>query len=154
MKKSLVFAVMLTIAGTCAAENENERVNECENVTVESVDVVDEILTTIDGEIETTSFYADSNDNLYLVECGKRFIRVRDFATRELVYTISIYLSKENGVWVNNANSVMRDASTGRFVPAKAIRTTKGVKYQAANCSQIIPINRVKQLEEKTGIQI
>jgi chorismate mutase len=149
MKKSLVFAVMMAIATTCAANNENA---VSENVAEPVENVVEEVLATIDGDIVCTTFYADK-DNLYLVEYGTRFIRVRDFRTRELVHTLSIYLCKENGSLVDGANSVMRDAS-GTFVPAKAIRTAKGMKYQAAFCSQMIPVNRVKQLEKATGIRI
>ena len=148
--KSLVFAVMMAIATTCAASEVNECVNE--NIAEPVENVVDEILDTIDGDIVCTTFYADK-DKIYLVEYGTSFIRVRDFRTRELIHTLSIYLCKENGSLVDGANSVMRDAS-GTFVPAKAIRTAKGMKYQAAFCSQMIPVNRVKQLEKATGIRI
>lgn len=144
---------MLTIAGTCAAE-ENECVMNENEAVVESVDVVDEILATIDADIETTSFYADKDNNLYLVECGKRFIRVRDFATNNLVYTISIYLSKENGVWVEGANSVLFDACTGRYYPAKAIRDGKGIKYVSAKSSQWIPNSSIKQIEKANNITL
>lgn len=150
MKKSLVFAVMMAIATTCAASEVNECVNE--NIAEPVENVVDEVLNAIEGYIVSTTFYADK-DNLYLVEYGTRFIRVRDFRTRELVYTLSIYLCKENGSWVNGANSVMRDAS-GTFVPAKAIRTKKGMEYPAAFCTQMIPVNRVKQLEKMAEIKI
>lgn len=152
MKKSLVFAVMLAIANTCAA-SENEYVNQNENVTETAVNVVDEILNTIDGDIVSKSFYA-IDDNLYTVEYGKRIIRVRDFRTNELLSTTSIYLCKENGEWVDGANTVLYDANVDRFVPAKALRTAKGIKYQSAKHAQWLPGNRVKQLEKDNRIRL
>ena len=154
MKKSLIFAVMLTIAGTCTAANESENKSENEAVAESAANAVDEVLTTIDADIVSKAFYVAPDSKLYQVEYGKRFIRIRDFRTHRLVSALSLYLCKENGNMIEGANSVLYDSTTNCFYPAKVIRTTGGITYQAANLAQSIPGGLVKQLEKSNRIKL
>ncbi len=142
---------------TCVANNESENVEnadaepateiaaEPENV-AEAPNMVDEVLATIDGTIVSRAFHVDEARNVYIVEFGERFIRVRDFATGKLVSTLSIYLNKENGTWIEGANNVM--CYEGRFYPAKKILNGKGITYRAAKHAQYVPMKRVRSVEK------
>lgn len=157
MKKFFVMAIMMTTAIFAAAEeNENvvvmdtaEAPAEVETV-AEAPNMVDEVLATIDGTIVSRAFHVDEARNVYIVEFGERFIRVRDFATGKLVSTLSIYLNKENGTWIEGANNVM--CYEGRFYPAKKILNGKGITYKGAKHAQRVPMNRVRSVEQEYRI--
>lgn len=144
MRKMIFFAVMMAIATTCSAATENESVNENANN-----NVVEEVLANIDGTIKIQSLYIDEFRNMFLVEYGQRFIRVRDFKTHELVATLCKSVSESIGDWVDGANTVMYDAYFKRYVPAVGIETDKGFIYKSAKHRQFVPKKRVASLRQE-----
>lgn len=156
MKKFFFFAMFVATAMTCSANNESENVeNAAEPETTEIAaeapepNMLDEVFATIDPTV-SSRFYVNEERQLFLVELGERFIRVRDFQTQKIVYTISKYLSEENGTWVNGADCVMQ--YQGQFLPAKRILTGKGIRYKAAKHCQYVPMNRVRSVEREYQI--
>lgn len=142
----LFIAVMVAIAINCAAENENVVEN---NATENTADVV---LNDIDPVLNT-SFYLNEERELFVIEIGTRFIRIKGFEKHQLVQTISKYLSEENGTWIEGANSVMQIA--GKFYPAvKREIKGKGIIYCGAKHRQCIPLKMVKSVEKEFGIRL
>ena len=141
----LFIAVMIAIAINCAAEN-----NVVENNATET-EIVNVVLNDIDPVLNT-SFYLNEERELFVVEVGTRFIRVRDFKTGELVSTLSRYLSEEDGTWVAKADCVMQFA--GKFYPAK--RETRGnrIIYCGAKHRQYVTSKRVRSVEKEFGIRL
>ena len=144
MRKMIFFAVMMAIATTCAASNLCD-----EPETVASENTVEEVLKTIDGNIWLQSTYINENREVFIVEYGQRFIRVRDFKTHELVATLCKSVSESIGDWVEGANTVMYDAYFKRYVPAIGIETDKGFIYKSAKHRQFVPKKRVASLRQE-----
>jgi len=143
--------MFVATAMTCSANNESENV---ENAAAEpateiaaepETNVALTVLNDIDP-VKSSSFYVSEDRNVYFVECGSRFIRVKDL-NGKLVSTISRYLSEEAGIWVENADCVMQ--YQGQFLPAKRILNGKGICYKAAKHRQYVPLNRVRSVENE-----
>ncbi len=154
------FAVCMAFAMNCAAENnENVVVNAAaEPETTEiaeapemmpEMNTAEIVLNDIDPVV-TSSFYVNEDRQVFFIEVGERFIRVKDYKTHKLVYTISKYLATENGTWVNGANSVMQ--WNGNFYPAKRILTGNGITYKGAKHAQRVEMKRVRSVEREYQI--
>lgn len=153
-------AIMMTTAIFAAAENnesENTGMNAAEapetTVAAEApeTNVAEVILNDIDPVV-SSHFYVNEDREIFFVEVGNRFIRVKDFPTGKLVSTISRYLSEEAGIWVENADCVMQ--YQGQFLPAKRILNGKGITYCAAKHRQWVPMNRVRSVEKEFRISL
>ncbi len=149
--------MFVATAMTCAAENNENVENAAEAPETteiaeapETENVAEAVLEMIDGNIMSRGFYLNEERELFVVEYGERMIRVRDFSTGKLVSTLSIYLNKENGDWIEGANSVMY--YEGRFYPAKRILNGKGITYRAAKHAQYVPMKRVRSVEKEYQI--
>ena len=149
--------MFVAAAMTCAAE-ESENVIVVENADAEPTAVVstttetntaDIVLNDIDPVVDSR-FYVSEDRNVYFIELGNKFIRVRDFKTHKLISTLSIYLHKEAGTWVENADCVME--YEGQYYPAKRILTGKGICYKGAKHRQWVPMNRVRSVEHEYRI--
>lgn len=149
MRKMIFFAVMMAMTVTCAANNVCD-----EPKTVANENTVEEVLKTIDGNIWLQSTYINENREVFIVEYGQRFIRVRDFKTHKLVATISISVAKDIDEWIDGANTVMYDSAKQRFVPARGIETSKGIIYRSAKHRQYVPNNRIASLRQELRIPI
>ena len=158
MKKMFVMAIMMTTAIFASAENENAvknnaaaepEITEIAAEAPETENVAEIILNDIDPVV-STAFHVDENRQVYVIEIGERFIRVKDFQTMALIQTLSIYLNKENGTWVEGANNVM--CYEGRFYPAKKILNGKGITYKGAKHAQYVPMKRVRSVEKEYQI--
>lgn len=159
MKKMFFFAMFVATAMTCAAENESENnavvmnaAPETEEIAAaepETENVAEVILNDIDPVV-TSSFYVNEDRQVFFIEVGERFIRVKDYKTHKLVYTISKYLATENGTWVNGANSVME--FEGRYYPARRILNGKGITYKGAKHRQYVSMKRVRSVEREYQI--
>lgn len=156
MKKMFFFAVCMAFAMNCAAENENVVVNAAAEPEIteiaaeapETENVAEIVLNDIDPVI-SSRFYVNENREVFVVEMGERFIRVKDF-NGKLVSTISRYLSEEAGEWIEGADAVMY--YEGRFYPAKRILNGKGICYKAAKHRQYVPMKRVRSVEKEYQI--
>lgn len=156
MKKFFFFAMFVAAAMTCAAANESENVENAAEPEIEAVaeasemNTAEAVLEMIDGNIMSRGFYLNEERELFVVEYGERMIRVRDFSTGKLVSTLSIYLNKENGDWIEGANSVI--CYEGRFYPAKRILNGKGITYKGAKHAQRVEMKRVRSVEREYQI--
>lgn len=159
MKKFFFFAMFVAAAMTCSANNESENVEnaaaeapaaEAVAEMVPEMNTAEAVLEMIDGNIMSRGFYLNEERELFVVEYGERMIRVRDFSTGKLLSTLSIYLNKENGDWIEGANSVI--CYEGRFYPAKRILNGKGITYKGAKHAQRVEMKRVRSVEREYQI--
>ncbi len=146
---------------TCVANNEKKEYVENAAEASAEVETVAEapemmpeantaeiVLDMIDPAV-SSRFYVNEERQLFVVEVGARFIRVKDL-NGKLVSTISKYLATENGTWVENADCVMQ--YEGQFLPAKRILNGKGITYRAAKHAQYVPMKRVRSVEKEYQI--
>jgi hypothetical protein len=154
MRRIFILAVSMAIAMTCAAESENK--NESENKTVASElvekDVATAVLDDIDPVLTSHFYYFNEEEQIFLVECGQKFFRVRNIEDGKLVATLSVYLHKENGTWVDGANNVIYNPADGRFYPAKREFRKGNLVYRGAKLYQATSLRRIREVEDGLGL--
>ena len=141
--------IVMCVAFAMPAVAENTAENT-ENNTTESV--ADIVLNEIDPVVASHFYFYDEEEQTFVVEYGRKFIRVRNIEDNKLVATLSINLHKEAGSWINGANNVVYNASEDRFYPAKKMFRKGKLIYQGAKMSQSTPLKTVREVEEVLGI--
>lgn len=155
MKKLLVLAVSMAIAMTCAAGESENKSNEPKTASeLVEKDVATQVLDDIDPVVSSGFYYYNEEEQIFLVEMGKKFFRVRNIEDGKLVATLSVYLHKEAGTWVKDADCVILNPKDGRFYPARREMQYGRLYYRGAKVWQSTRLAKVRKVEDELGITL
>lgn len=151
MRRIFILAVSMAIAMTCAAETNKSDEPTTASEMVEK-DVATAILDDIDPVVSSRFYFYNEEEQIFLVEYGTRFIRIRNIEDGKLVQTLSIYLHKEAGTWVDGANTVIFNEEDGRFYPAKREFRKGNLVYRGAKLYQATSLRKIREVEDGLGL--